>query len=216
MPRIIQLSWSDLIAHLPIEYLIPSQTTIAASARKRAAAWIEIWERREAMQLTEIERAEVDAVFVQLLTAHWEIGNVMRGNLKLNYFFYLLNFWGCISQSGASERLLPRGIVITERSQGPEMVRFELQPSFLHARIEAFHAAYGTTDDGLAFQDVTAAHLFDTINAIFEADGRQPVVVDLRHWDAALILPRYEELEALVQALRLQREPKGEIDASAP
>jgi len=210
MPRTIHLSWTDLIARLPIRYLLPSEANIRANAKKQSDLWCEIFERNAIILLTQLERSEIEAVFTQLVTDHWKINNVLSGNLDLGHLVRLINTWARKPSSGASDRRLPHEDAIFSWRKNSNGVVFELTPAFVTAYVEARHCAHSVVDEGLKFKDVTAKHLLDTWNNIFEGEGLGPITLELRYWDYSMVFPQYSELETLIQALR--EKPKGDIN----
>lgn len=202
MPRLVFIPWDVLSKRLPIQYLIPSDAAIKANARRQAAEWMEMFERRSDVELTETERAEIDAVFSGLVTAHWAPAKVFAENLDVKSLVDMLNVWSHKPSSGASERRLPEGDAVFSYSIKDKGITFELMLPFITALVEAKHCAYSVCDEGRSLKDVTSEDVLTTIRNIFECEGRDLITLDLMHWDYAMTLPQYSELETMIQALR--------------
>lgn len=210
MPRSVTATWDQLATRLPVEFYVPPADHLRASAQKQATEWVEIFERRQFIKLTEIEREEIEQVFFDLLTDHWSVAKIMEGNFDMASIVKLINQWSRKSTSGATDRRLPIGDGVFSYRNSDKGVTFDLMPPFVVAMIEARHCAHSITDDGRNLKDVTIDDVLTTILNIFECEGHETVTLDLRFWDYSLTLPKYNEVESRILTLRQKKVSKGE------
>lgn len=215
MPRLVFVPWESFSRRLPIQYLVPSDETIKENARNQATEWATIFQRRTGINLTDVERSEIDTVFEKLVRDHWSVSKVFEANLDLHELMGMINYWGTVSETGSSERKLPTGQAIFSFSVRPgKGVVFELLPPFITAFVEALHCAHSISDQGKTLKDVCPDDIVDTLHNIFECEGRPVITLDLMHWDYDMEFPKYSELESMVIALRQPREDGEESNAS--
>lgn len=208
MAKRLNVSWDDLYKRLPIKYYSPPDFNAASFAEAQAKEWIKLFESNTFITLTNEERAEINEVFLDLTSKYCQFNTMVRNNLNIDHFVYLINAWSCKPSSGATERKFRHGNAVAFQKTDHGVI-FHLQPGFMVAYIESRHCATAETDDGKLLQDITKDDFFTTIRNIFECEGLESLEVDLKNWSPKL--PHYRELASFVEELR-NRKNSTKID----